>query len=399
MGRLSFSGRPPLGGASYRGTSGVPPTSGGTVSAPSAPMGRPGGFSFPRGSTSARRWARALGAWQKTLQGYGGAYAALAQLDPAQSRRAFRRYDAYLGQFLPDWYYHWDEWQWWNQGAPSKPGSYPGLVNGVGGWTVNCTGAPLYANKKMVIFPTPPGFGTGSPSPCGAGLNLLFSNCPVGTDIPVGTTRVVFSSGPQPWPATLAQIYERWFCSPPAVAAVPYKVGTIVLPAPLHGWDPDPPVVSEQVAVGRAQPFSVGVAIALSSDGTGNRTPVPPSNPGPPVPGSKERKFTLGKGGRAGDIFGAVTEMSDALTCAVSAIKSNGGPKAPHMGFVKSAQFVAKHFDITNLGIVEDFMSCMVQNHVTDFAIGKLNSVASRQFGKVSGSARGVGVKRGPSPF
>ena len=124
--------------------------------------------------------------------------------------------------------------------------------------------------------------------------------------------------------------------------------------------------------------------------------------PRPPRAGTKERKQVLAIRGAVAFVFNGVTESLDALNCAHSALPKSLQKKPRYDptryngqgGYRRAtpqeiAAQVYKHFDQVDVAAL---MSCLVQNHFEDMAIGKLGKItakANRKRGNFAGLAFG----------
>lgn len=411
---LGFSGKPPMGGTSYRGSSGVPPTSGGTVSsppmgAPKGPLGRP----VPFGSGF---WAHQIG---KFLEKYGyryfRGYAMLQRVDPAKTRRRAQIANAYLEQYLPDWYYQpgWWNYEGWEQWAKQTSGQRaPSYDYAAYGFTLQCSIPPVYSNFKLGVFPPPPGYPAASPSPCGVGVNPFYANVPVGFPIPVGTTAVVEVSDVLPYSVSprQGQIYKRWTRTTGTTAVMP-MVGNIVLPMPDPApWEDPWPATQMETQYGVStrgrvglRPYQVVSTDYAYSSGGGTTGPVDGThNQLPPPRGTKEKKAKADYGA-IGRAYGVVTEVQDFSDCLVKSIKAGAQasgvhlPHAPGRWDPKRAVWIAQNARNVDMST---FIECVATQKVADDLIGAASSNIDRRFrekGYLTG-LRGINGGR-PSGF
>lgn len=249
-------------------------------------------------------------------------------------------------------------------------------------------------------------------------FNVTAAACPAGevgtggllwgTAITGNPKRVQVVESNAPSPNANGRVFIGWNRIPDTLPLpIFYPNGKkIALPLPLPAPEPAQQTENEtgsSSGLNSTASRSIGHSWNFSGgDRDGGRSLPPPDRPRPPGPGEKEKKtWILGKGGKAGNVFGALTEFMDAQACAVKAIKSNGGPGAPHMGLMRANRYIAENFDITDGSMVNDFINCMVESNIQDFVIGGLNRSASHAYTQATGgrNVRGVGIKRGPSPF
>lgn len=412
-----FSGKPPMGGASTRGSSGVPRIPPGRLSAPpgsSPPPGGRGGYlsGFSPGLYAASQYAL-------SRAGYG--YMALSRIDPAQSRRAAQRADAYLSQFLPSWYWTWDQdlVGWMTAGGSAGGDPYAPYRQGLtdAGFVRFCTGIQIGGRPWHKI-----GYAPAAQSFCNNNGNFGTPGALVGDDIPAGVSWVQFGSGLSnvPPPDPFMWVEERWDRpAGPSPAPIKYKVGFVL---PLEGADGAPAPAEEiEQSVPLPSQARLGYGFVVSTifqfstrpqpgdSGQGSKTPDAPYRDAPPPPRTRERKWKLGKGGIVGDVFGAATEIQDAMDCAVKAIKSTaktprsaghkrwlGAPAGKSKGVYNKSKYIAQNFDVGNPDMVMAFLTCMAQNEITDRIVGEVSSRAGKAFGNASGSPRGPTIKRPP---
>lgn len=312
----------------------------------------------------------------------------------------------------------------------STPDYYPD-----GSWTVACTGTPpggLTPNQKLGIVP-------GSPS-------INFSGCDVsiagtanrawGTTVPAGSTVLQKVRSGAAWPnQNGAPYYRATHPSSPAAAAIPFGPQMRAGPVPAPPMAPAVPTRMETPTTTPTRPRAPGSqdavnvtftndrknrpvpvpppvdrtdpadAPASAPDQVPPRAPVPPGTPPvdhtphpplPPPPGTRQKKFKLGKGGLIGDVFGTITEILDFAECLAKA----AGAKH-HMSMQNTSAFIAENFDVTDPHMVADAIKCIALSNLSDIAFGKLSSKASKAFGGTpwSVSPRGVGIQPAPSPF
>jgi len=336
-----------------------------------------------------------------------GARGALPVLDPGPfpGKRglwgaAFQVAYALLGELYPG--------EWATQGDNSRDHPYQFGSD----WTVLCTGTPpgTHPNRKVGVFPGLPGISVHTCGVSGAGA----SNLPEGSALPGGLTYVqlVSSNSASPWPNRSGRVYMRAsHAASPVSAPLPYAPTPAVMPMPEAA--PAPAQATEQSSGKSAserarsgEPFSdwgwnFGGGPPSGSGVT--VVPVGPYRPSAPPLGTKERKWKLGKGGAVGDLFGAFTEMADAVDCAYKAVGGKGNP-----GLQKKVQFVSARYDVGNQAHNDAFVSCMVTEQAKDMVIGlssgftdKMRFEAYEKLGVPLSKrpGRGVGIKRPPSPF
>lgn len=389
-----------------KGASGrVPPTSGGTIA--------PAGPGVPRGalgrgpySTAERRFAGQLGRFQKALQQYGGAYAALANLDPAESRRAARRADAFLTQYNGPWERSWWEQQWAKFNAVGVP---PGYSFSEAGWTNALSCAPDGSRPYYTggVYPPPSGWAAATPSIASCQFACQV-NMAQGVTIPAGATSVWLSKSNLPYPAGGGnRTYEKWTRGTASTQAIPWSTGTVVLPEE-NPWEFPWPATQMETAygpkVGAAvglRPYQVPVAAALEvpSKGPPNRPPNPPPHNRVPPKGEKEDKRKANYG-TAGWAYGMVTEFQDFLGCAMKSIHGAGRP--PKGSPIKQSEWVAANWRKMDIG---EFIECAASQHVFDELQGAANRNIDRRFfesGYAANTGRGFnggrpsGIATGP---
>lgn len=410
---LGFSGKPPMGGTSYRGSSGVPPTSGGTVSSP--PMGAPKGSLGRPVPFGPGFWAHQIG---KFLEKYGyryfRGYAMLQRVFSGLTRCRAQIANAYLEQYLPSWYYQpgWWNWEGWSmQTSPSRPGGYDFAG---AGFTLNCSITPssIYAITKLGIFPSPPGAVAAPPNPCSLAYQTFAANEDWGySPIPAGTTNVQLVADANPMPARGGQIYQRWTRGTGLPSPLPYKVGTITLPQPAGSPLEDVwPQSQMDTLYGVSARGRVGLmAYQLASkdttftSGGGTTGPVDGThNQLPPPRGTREKKAKADYGA-IGKAYGFVTEVQDFQDCLVKSIKAGARasgvhlPGAPGRWSLQRSRWIvenSRHVDM------ETFVECVASQHVFDELQGAANRNIDRRFrekGYLNG-LRGINGGR-PSGF
>lgn len=283
---------------------------------------------------------------------------------------------------------------WGKTSLTSASGYNPGL----GGWTrcanptVACEaiwGPPFY----QIVVP-------------GSGSCIAVGSCPSNQNMgnvtragdAVATTagrmwyfsRVTNVPGINPPRGTLI---SNWFRAVPGNVTPPYIAVRHVRPIGL-GLEAQPTRMENPEPLEKPSASSVTWTFGAPG-GISGGPPGPPgrdvTRPQPPPPGTKEKKWQLGKAGAVGDAFGTLTEIGDALSCAVEAI---GGKNV--RGIPQQAAYVARNFDVTDPHMVAQFIKCMALDNLQDLGIGLLNRAAGKAFGKASGAPRGPGIKRGP---
>lgn len=291
---------------------------------------------------------------------------------------------------------------------------YPFGRTAPAGFTLTCdinpANRPTEFQRKQGWAPGPPAIGfTCDVSTSGR------ANLPPGANFPANATTISLVQSGVAWPNTAGRPY--WVAvrnTGVADKPSPYEYGKTyrALPIPLGV-----PAPSESVETGPQRSarsaFGWGFTQAINFKFPPKGPPTKVEEPyrdKPPAPRVKERKWRIGKGGPAGDAFGAATEVLDAMDCAVAAAKKHGGPVhgfakttghrrwrgQKSKGVFNKVKYIRDNFDVGNPGMVMDFLKCMVANEFTDRAIGGLSSKAGRAFGEASGSPRGVGIKRPP---
>lgn len=314
-----------------------------------------------------------------------------------------------------------NNWQLpWAQLKEETPGTYD--LAGAG-FSQGCSGVPSMSFPHHNIAVA----GTAQFLLCAPVESANFGHTNAGQygqdDIPAGVANVAF-----PWGNTDTQFdgqnSEWWFRGSPTTQPVEVQGAQKRVVAPLPLSDPEPAQETEQISGRRSarrsvsnEPFNdwgwnfqsqrkdppsggrsfpTGPSVSVS--------PVQPYRPGPPSKGTRERKWKLGKGGKAGDLFGALTEAADAFDCAYAA----AGGKGSGGGLMNKVEFVANNFDVGNAGMVQSFVSCMIQSQLKDAIIGASSGLADKKRFEAYEAlgipvdkrpGRGISLKRGPSPF
>lgn len=382
----------------------VPATSGGRVPPPygpgATPMGTPNrGWRWFQTSGSYRQKAAARffhGASQEAMRRAGYGYMMLASMDPAQTQRASRRWDAFFTQFMPAWTYRdwwFDEW---------------GTVNG--------NGLPLYNfNSQVSLFCTcfnqpcnpalprtiPPGLGNnltqhkikiGGDPTCGASLHTGVTQL-YGTPIVAGVGTIIIGEqwgepafGP---PSPFGHTIRTWIKTG---AAVTYTVVPATRTQPLH-WpmeqvqmqplrDPD--------ALPRTRVLKGYQSYAMSMTITGNGPPV--NNPDdvhnelPPSRGEREEKHIDDTGRSIKQVYGGLTEIDDFNKCVLENLKGSrtrqlSGTRRDNFKastpWARAKQALSEALD----GNVNwpAALECMAIENLKDEAIGRTNRAASRR--------------------
>lgn len=298
----------------------------------------------------------------------------------------------------------------------SAPVDYP-FGDLPSGWTTVCSvdpqARPLEPSRKIGIIPGSPALGS---TACSVST-INQANLGPGSSLPGGLTRLVLvqSSSASPWPNRNGRPY--FIASHPASpASEPLTNGKQTRTMPMPIGIPEPFDFAETgVDYKTATPAGWGFTQAINFKFPPKGPPTKVTEPyrdSTPPPRTRERKWKLGKGGVAGDVFGALTELGDAMDCAVQAAKKHGGPThgfakttghrrhrgQKSKGFFNKAKYIRDNFDVGNAGMVMDFLKCMAANEITDRAFGTLSSKAGKAFGEATGSPRGPGIKRAPPP-
>lgn len=350
------------------------------------PPGTRGGY----GQTSYSSGTRPVGGGLNFGASFA-AFAALATLNPADTRHASRTADAYLTQFLPDGYF--DPWSmvnaWFNWGP--APGTHPpdGFYHFGPSWSVYCSGGYVPGIAGVGLYPPPPG-GPLNGIPCGVSA-IAAQNASYGTPVLAHHTFVQECTSNHPFPSTDGRPYlSHTRAVSPGYPDAVFVTGTGVLPMTQPFDEP----VSAPVDYGQPQekpqrlkPYQIGVR---QIEFSGRR---PPRNgPGvhnvlPPSRGEKEDKGQF-PGRAIAEAYGKLTEVGDALDCLEKNIKypkgqRYGASRQPR-GSKRIQDRVAWVLDQTSRGNLDvpGFMACFVQNQATDALVGIPAGAAARQLNR-----------------
>lgn len=356
------------------------------------PAGKRGGY----GQTSYSSGTRPVGGGLNFGASFA-AFAALATLNPADTRHAARTLDAYLTQFLPDGYF--DPWavlsSWFQWGAPTPP-LVPGTYKFGAQWTTICTAPihPEFTPISGVGFNPYTGHVPANIGACGTSI-VGAQNAPYGTAVPPEATQVQECVSNNPFPSTDGfpfAVHQRSTAgSPTGVTFYPAhaKAQSMPLAQPLDETH-DLAVSYGQPSTGRRgtlRPYQIPVREIEFRHGK-----PPRSGPGvhdvlPPSPREKEDKGQF-PGRSIAEAYGKWTEVGDALDCLEKNIKY---PKSPRYGASRQPRGskrvqdrIAWVLDQTSRGHLDvpGFMACFVQNQATDALVGIPAGAAARQLNR-----------------
>lgn len=282
----------------------------------------------------------------------------------------------------------------WGYGSTHKlTDDFPyDVADGYGGWTVVCTTNPALRpsepSRKVGILP-------GSPSISSlfcdvSGVNA--ANRAPGTGLPAGLTRLdlVQSSAGSPWPNRNGRPYWKATNSLAGGSPLPlpYKVGSIVQPIGDPFPDVQPMTKTALSSTGGKARVPYGIpAMSLNIE-----PPGPTKNPDdthelrPPNPDEKEDKFFDNTGRALREIYGAITEVGDALDC----LKKNTHVPRDKRQFGRHHKYYGKtiqeqmRFVLDNADYIDipGAVSCMLLQHASDEAIGVTAGGAARNFNR-----------------
>lgn len=359
------------------------------VRPPGAPRPRPRPYGMPpppRGAPGGRAGFRG---------GFGWAFgaAALANADPAASRKWARTANDYLAQFLP-----WDTGELfepaftgWGYGKtrpltddyPWDPGPE---------WTKLCDIVPPGGENQRKVGIIPPLTITTTCNVSG----VARANFPVGIIVPANATYMGMVASGAAWPNVNGRPYWTWGRpASPNNRPVLWKVGRIVLPLndPFAftetkmervGPAPDPFVAEAGAGYGYVPPYGVPASSVVFEPG---KPPV--TKPRdihlrvPPERREKEDKPVDDSGRSVKQVYGAITEVGDAMDCMQKSFKKNPDPS--HHKHVP----IPQRFDLKVRRMISEaaagnidwqqFVNCMAINNAQDAAVGGLNRAASRR--------------------
>lgn len=392
-----------------RGASGrVPPTSGGTLSPADTPRK---GFTYPKSGYP----SRVPGGWRYWGGGYraprdlgrygsGWAYgmAALANIDPSKSRSAARAANAAIAQWLP-----------WQTGPLEDPfaGWGVGIIDDSlvdfpyqldGSWTITCNFDPAVAHpfepiRKLGVTPAPPGYPAIASAFCDVS-SVGNSNFPWGSTIPGGSgaSRIIVltqSSTAAAGNRNGRPYFRATHPSSPAAAPIPYTPGKVILPVA----DPMTEVQMEAHPQGRTSNKvrlmtgyqTAAMTVTIPGRGPPTKNPDDVHNRVPPGPKEREEKPMDKTGRSVKEVYGAMTEIGDALDCMQKSMKKGSGYK--QFGNVKRVP-VNQRLDLKALRMAQaaasgqidwgKFVECMAVNDFKDRVIGGLGGGAARQLNR-----------------
>lgn len=360
----------------------------------------------------------AYGAPRFYKMGLFGAALTLYQLDPRAAVAASSSADAYLTQFLPEWYNKpgWYNLEGWKNllgfsKTPGSPGGYILPYPGGAGWVVpycQITDGPWTAMATAPI---------GAPSPCTL-LAIRVPSAAYGDPIPAGTNTVMFGN----FNASQTRMsQEKLFFIDHPTAPWPYTQPkpTVYSPLPVEGQvmpvgfndpafqgvgAPDPLPEDKRLAPARSPlvpPYGVPArTVTLTAPGGAG---VPPAvtygngvhNNLPPGPGKKEHKIDLyGAPGsltrKLGNLGGSLSELKDFINAVSDSIGTGYSPRAGLREVKNPCKGLPLHEKI----------SCVVQNagHINwRLAIHNLavNELQDRAIGMASKKINSNFAKKG----
>lgn len=352
------------------------------------PAGSRGGY----GQTSYSSGTRPIGGGLNFGSAFGS-YAALATLNPADTRSASRTADAYLTQFLPDGYF--DPWgvlmSWFGRRPAPPPLRTAGYVFGAA-WKLVCGAPEINMVPSGVGFTPYTGHVPANINACGTGT-VGAQNAPYGTAVPPEALFVQECVSNNPFPSTDGfpyQVHSRIVSDgTPDAVYLPWT-GPMTLPL-AQPFDEVSEVPAEygqpQESPRRLLPYQIAVRQIEFRHGK-----PPKAGPGvhtvmPPSPREKEDKGEF-PGKALAEGYGVLTEINDALDCLQKNIKF---PKSPRHGASRQPlpsqrmqDRIAWVLDQTSRGNLDvaGFMACYVQSQATDAAVGKLAGPAARQLNR-----------------
>lgn len=270
---------------------------------------------------------------------------------------------------------------------------------GNAGGTLNCSvdpaNHPTETNRKVGVVP-------GSPSLAATVCNVSTinqANLAPGSNLPAGLTKVVLvqSSGGSPWPNRNGRPYEVWTWPGTRTTspALDYKKGVRVMPMNA----PFPYTQMKPQPTGSAQPGylvpygSRAMTVVLHPDKPPEKIPDDVHLHVPPGENEKEEK-PLDKTGRSvKEVWGALTEVDDALDCMEKSFKKNPDPR--HLKHVP----INHRLDLRLYRLIREanagnidwqaFVNCMAVNNFQDKIIGRLGGGAARQLNRSPYAPRG----------
>jgi len=370
----------------------VPPVSGsGQLSPPGGAMPPRGGLNFPaRGNPNAGWWGAGSRA-ARDLSKYGGGYAALANLDPAATRHAARQLDAYLSQFMPDWYWGFQGDSDWFKTATTAEQQRPRYTFPAG-WITNCQVLGNPAKISGVGFNPYTGHPPAVINTCSVGT-IGAQNAPYGTSVPPEAIQVQECESNNPFPSTDGFPFAIHTKVNGDLMPV-FSPGTGVIVLPMDDpfsypqgqtqMQPSPEGrTSNRVVVG-LRPYEVEAAsVTIPGKGPPVKNPDDVHLNVPPGRGEREEKHIDNRGKSIGDVYGAFTEADDVAKCVLKSVGKKDWGSLRKQGFnpYGKPQRAAMAAAAAVQGKVDwkAALTCVALNNAQDEVVGRLSRAGSRR--------------------